>query len=143
VAGIDIDGNGSVDMYPEETRTSITAAGEADTALHEAFGGNLTQITALDTQLGQGPMGRSVAPAYNDSMTAVVNRLKEIQTFAQAMITAGLGAVDNYEAGDLVAAQGFTLPAPLPPPPEVAPPLTEPAEDPGTTAPHATPTAGR
>jgi hypothetical protein len=142
MAGIDLSGDGTIDMFPEEARTSVSAAGEADTKLNTNFDARIAEIASFDTQLGGGPLGRAVAGPYNDAIDAIVNRIKEIHAFATKIVDAGLKAVDDYVEGDVAAAQAFTLPEPLPPAAPVAPPTTEPPDQTGTTAPHATPTTG-
>jgi hypothetical protein len=142
MAGIDLNGDGTMDMYPEEARTSISSAGEADAKLNANFDAKIAEIASYDTQLGRGPLGRAVAGPYNDAIEAIVTRVKEIHNFATQIVDAGVKAVDDYVAGDAAAAQAFTLPAPLPPAPQIALPEIAPPDQPGTAAPHATPTTG-
>lgn len=142
MAGIDLNGDGTIDMFPEETRTSISAAGEANAKLNANFDAKIREVASYDTQLGQGPLGRAIAGPYNDAINTIVARVRRIQVFAQQFVDAGLKAVDNYVAGDAAAAQAFTLPASLSPAAEVELPALEPPDQPGTAAPHATPTTG-
>lgn len=142
MASIDLNGDGTIDMFPEEARTSISAAGEADAKLNTNFDNNIATVASFDTQLGGGPLGRAVAGPYNDAIEAIVSRIKEIHNFATQIVDAGLKAVDDYVAGDAAAAQALTLPASLPPAAPVVLPVIEPPDQTGTTAPQATPTTG-
>lgn len=142
MAGIDLNGDGTMDMFPEEARTAISAAGEADAKLNANFDAKIGEIASLDSQLGGGPLGRAVAGPYNDAIETIVTRIKEIHKFATQIVDAGLKAVDDYVAGDAAAAAALTLPAALPQPtPLRLPPLDAPDQV-GTAAPHATPTTG-
>ena len=106
MTGVDRDGDGLLDMHPEETTAQLNrlrAAGQdLDTAWQTARDG-LTR----PRRLGGGPMGRAFTPTVH-----AANALKEIAGkipgFYLGAAAAGADAVKIYQDADATASGAFT-----------------------------------
>lgn len=104
--GINLDGAG-IDMFPGETSSVVTGIGEAGTRFREGWLGMLGAIAALDSQLGNGPLGRVFAADYIPSVRQIVEALDELGRRLEERVRFGHYAVNEYVTTDQNAAQGY------------------------------------
>jgi hypothetical protein len=104
--GIDLDGAG-VDMWPDETTKVVEAIGAAATDFRAAWLGKLGEIAALDSQLGQGPLGRTFAKDYIPAVKQIVDGLDELGRRVEDRVRFGNYAVNEYILNEQNNAQRF------------------------------------
>jgi hypothetical protein len=95
--GIDLNGAG-IDMFPSATSAAVAALGKAGTDFRTEWLGELGKIAALDSQLGQGPLGRPFARQYIDAMKQIVDGLDELGRRIETRVTFGNNCVRDYVA---------------------------------------------
>jgi len=106
MASIDLGGDG-LDMYPEETRTIASAIGQEGGTLHAAFDGKIGEIGALDSQLGNGPLGENAARQYNPFVDAVRGQMDQLKPLIKKKAENGELCVDKYVEQDQINKQNL------------------------------------
>jgi len=102
--GVNVDGAG-MDMRPSAVSAIVATLAEAATSLRQAWVGKLGEIAALDSQLGNGPLGRQFAPQYNASVRQLVEAVDELGRRLQQLVDFGRYAVNEYVATEQANAQ--------------------------------------
>jgi hypothetical protein len=106
MASIDLGGDG-LDMYPEETRTVASAIGTEGAAIHAAFDARIGEIGALDSQLGNGPLGENAARQYNPFVDSVRGQMDQMKPQIQKKAENGELCVDKYVEQDQINKQNI------------------------------------
>jgi hypothetical protein len=99
VAGIDADGGG-IDIYPDLAQGVISALGTAGNEIHDAWNRKLAEIVALDSQLGNGPLGEKAYWDYQPFVDAVRKRLDEMKQPLDEKVANGNRCVEIYVEQD-------------------------------------------
>lgn len=107
--GVNADGVGGIDLYPQAAGAvmdAVTAAGEE---LRGGWAAHLALNAALDSQLGNGPLGRAIAGQYNE---AVANLREGIDAMTQRIDDLGRSggdAVRMYATTDQRTGQHYNF----------------------------------
>jgi hypothetical protein len=104
MAGIDIDGGG-LDIFPDLAKGVISSLGTAGGTLHQAFETKLGEIAALDSQLGNGPLGEKAYWEYQPFVDSVVERIRDMKGPLDEKVANGNQCVDIYVEQDLKSKQ--------------------------------------
>ncbi|MBE1495537.1 uncharacterized protein YukE [Amycolatopsis lexingtonensis] len=106
MTGIDHDGDGRIDMDPDETTARLGRLREAGTALDAAWPGCRDRIE-VPGRLGGGPLGQALAKVYNGPKQAIGDAMAQLTGAYQTLAANGDQAVRVYEAADRAAAAEF------------------------------------
>jgi hypothetical protein len=102
--GVNVDGAG-MDMRPSDTSAIVETLAEAARALRQNWLGKLAEIAGLDSQLGNGPLGRQFAAEYNVSVRQLVEAVDELGGHLQKLVDFGRYSVNEYVATEQSNAQ--------------------------------------
>ncbi|KOV87235.1 hypothetical protein [Nocardia sp. NRRL S-836] len=106
--GVDADGGG-IDMYPGRAAPIMAdltkAASDVKTSWDRAIG----KIAGLDSQLGNGPLGRPMVHQYNEGVKQVrEGGVDLVQPQAEQLAAHGTKTVPEYVAADQGSAKNFS-----------------------------------
>lgn len=104
MAGIDADGGG-IDIYPDLAKGVISALATAGNTLHDGWQRKLGEIVALDSQLGNGPLGEKAYWDYQPFVDNVRGRLEGMKQPLDEKVANGNKCVDIYVEQDLKSKQ--------------------------------------
>lgn len=106
MTGIDRDGDGKIDMLPEETVGQLNRLRAAGDDLEPAW---LLQRGKIDApgQIGTGPLGRAFTALYTTPRTAVASAMDQVPGIYRQLADNGGQAVQAYQAADSTIAGRF------------------------------------
>ncbi|WP_410649847.1 hypothetical protein [Amycolatopsis sp. cmx-4-54] len=106
MTGIDRDGDGKIDMLPEETVGQLNRLRAAGDDLDPAW---LLQRGKIDVpgQIGTGPLGRAFTALYTTPRTAVASAMDQVPGIYRQLAENGGQAVQAYQAVDSTVAGRF------------------------------------
>jgi hypothetical protein len=107
MTGLDRNGDGKIDMYPEETAAQLSRLRVAGDDLEPAWLGNRAKIDAPG-QIGGGPMGTAFTGLYSTPKTAVAGAMNQVPGVYRQLADNGDQAVRAYQAVDGAAASQFS-----------------------------------
>ena len=106
MTGIDIDGDGRIDMDPDKTADRLARLRAAGTALDAAWPGCRDRIESPG-RLGGGPLGQAFAKVHNAPKQTIVDAMNQLTGAYQTLAGNGDQSVQAYEAADRAAAAEF------------------------------------
>ncbi|NBH03323.1 hypothetical protein [Amycolatopsis sp. SID8362] len=106
MTGIDHDGDGRIDMDPDETTARLGRLRDAGTALDAAWPGCRDRIE-VPGRLGGGPLGQAFTKVYSGPKQAIGDAMGQLTGAYQTLAGNGDQAVRVYQAADGAAAAEF------------------------------------
>ncbi|MER7861624.1 MULTISPECIES: hypothetical protein [Amycolatopsis] len=106
MTGIDRNGDGKIDMLPEETSGQLNRLRAAGDELDPAWALQRGKIDAPG-QIGTGPLGRAFTALYTTPRTAVAGAMDQIPGIYRQLADNGGQAVQAYQAVDSTIAGRF------------------------------------
>ncbi|MFY1688259.1 hypothetical protein [Plantactinospora sp. WMMB782] len=106
MADVDIDGGG-VDMHTEGTETAMAALDQVAADFRQAWAGHRSGMAALESQLGNGPMGREFAALYNPAADGLARSAESTCGRVERRARIGRACVQMYLAADAEGRRGF------------------------------------
>lgn len=107
MTGPDRNGDGKIDMSPDETTAQLRRLRVAGDDLEPAWLGNRARIDAPG-QLGGGPMGTAFTSLYSAPKTAVAGAMDQVPGIYRQLADNGDQAVRAYQSVDSGAAGQFS-----------------------------------
>ncbi|GAB3156737.1 hypothetical protein GCM10027290_55240 [Micromonospora sonneratiae] len=102
---IDRNGDGVMDMLPDETRAHLRTVHDAGEQFAVAWSNARAAIA--NAKIGEGPMGEKFMENYQPSVEAVSTILDKVPDAYRQLANWGYGAVQIYQGADAEAVQEF------------------------------------
>ncbi|GAB3460392.1 hypothetical protein [Actinophytocola sediminis] len=104
--GVDVDGAG-IDMFPVPAESLMKNIATLVSEIRTQWESTNGTILALESKLGDGPLGRPVAERYNPTAKQLRSFITDMLARTQKLSDAGVRAVPIYVTADNLAGQHF------------------------------------